>query len=110
MVNDLDELISIYERRRRAPLHFLAKADNARFSAFLLWRLKDDDHRDHLVEAQYSGTSFIALNEAFRREAALALELIIKSLIAQQIECCVAKPGVIKVRPTHDLVTLWDDA
>jgi hypothetical protein len=29
-------MISIHEMRRRAPLHFLVKADNARFAAYAI--------------------------------------------------------------------------
>lgn len=106
----MNETVSIHERRRRAPLHFLARAENARFSSFLLWKSKNDDNHEYALEAEYGGSPSIALEEAFRREAALSLEFIIKASIAQQIESDCAKPGVIKVRPTHDLVSLWEDA
>ncbi len=109
-MSDPHETISAHERRRRAPLHFLAKADNARFSASLIWDAMEGDHRDHASNVSYGGDPSIALQEAFRREASISLELIVKAVVAQQIECGIAKGGVTKVRPVHDLPGLWADA
>ena len=68
---------STFEWRRIAPLHFWAKADNARLSAATLWHLCEDDVAVRAVigEVGYRGTPAIAYEEAFWREAAVALEL-----------------------------------
>ncbi len=50
------------------------------------------------------------MEEAFYREASLALELIIKAVIAQRIEMGRALRDVVQVRPTHDLDKLWNEA
>ena len=62
MSKGLDPLISAYERRRRAPLHFEARASNALHCARVL------------IEAGPLATS-----EGFAREASIALELIVKA-------------------------------
>lgn len=104
--------LSAHERRRRAPLHYVAKADNARFAAYLLWEANKKNGRLKAAanRAAYGGNPRISLTEAFRREAAVAIELMIKAVIAQRIEIGKAKPHVVRVRPTHDLVSLWADA
>jgi hypothetical protein len=103
--------LSAHERRRRAPLHYEVKADNARFAAFVLWENGDKGRLKATAKrASYGGNPRISLGEAFRREAAIAIELMIKAVIAQLIEIGKAKPHVVKVRPTHDLVSLWADA
>jgi len=48
--------------------------------------------------------------EGFIREATLALELIVKAVIAQRLELQVAPEGVSTIRTTHDLPSLWKDA
>jgi hypothetical protein len=122
----MDAPLSTRERRRRAPLAFRAKADNARFVAYLLWQearkppLSWPWNRPHadpsetLSEAAsksgYYGTPSIAAHEGFLRESALALELIVKTVIAQKIELGCAPSGVVRVRPVHDLPRLWTDA
>jgi hypothetical protein len=109
-MDDYDYL-SIHEIRRRAPLHYWAKADNARFAAYCLWRLRDrGKNKAAAKEAKYGGAPTIALAESFQREASIALELIIKAVIAQRIECGVANLTTQIVRPTHDLRRLWEDA
>jgi hypothetical protein len=74
-------LMSIHEQRRRAPMHFAAKADNARFSAYLIATVSEEEVRRAAGQISYGGTPHIALGEAFRREASIALELIIKAVI-----------------------------
>ena len=44
------------------------------------------------------------------RESCLALELIIKAVIAQKVEIGIAAEHVVRVRTTHDLPSLWIDA
>lgn len=104
----MQEPISIHEMRRKAPLHFLAKADNARFAAYAMHTLTDEAASRCAGEIEYGGTPHVALQESFRREAAIALELIVKAVVAQRIES--GKSKAIKVRATHDLLDLWADA
>lgn len=96
--------------RRKAPLHFEAKAENAHFTAFVLWSLIQTDLNNFKSELGYSGTPGVALGESFGREASLALELIIKAVIAARIEKNCGKLGQKSVRATHDLLHLWNDA
>ena len=51
---------STFEWRRIAPLHFWAKADNARLSAATLWHLCEDDVavRAIIGEVGYRGTPY----------------------------------------------------
>ena len=102
--------ISVHERRRRAPLHYYVKAENAQFSAYVLWSASSEVQPKAREVTGYGGSSEIALLEAFWREAAIAVELIVKAVIAQRIELGCAKAHVTRVRPTHDLPSLWADA
>jgi hypothetical protein len=105
-----DEATSIHEMRRRAPLHYEARADNARFAAYAIVTLDQKAQRRCAEQLGYGGDPRAPMGEAFFREAALALELIIKAVIAQRIEMGLAMRHVVRVRPTHDLVALWGDA
>jgi|ERR1043166_2306654 hypothetical protein len=97
--------------RRRAPLHFEARADNARFIAYLLDQgLSDNCVSQVKAGVNYGGNPRIAMFEAFRREAAISLELIVKAVIAQKIESGVAPAHVVSVRPVHDVPKLWQEA
>jgi len=102
--------LSIHECRRRAPLHFLAKADNARIAARVLWDAAAGDHDGIVAAIGYGGTPHVALHEAFLREASLAIELILKGLVAQRLEMGVSKLPNLRPSNTHDLLRLWDDA
>lgn len=103
---------SIFEWRRLAPAHFWAKADNARLSAATLWHLYEDAalFQSVIDDLAYGGTPSIAYGEAFRREAAIALELIIKAVIAQQMKMRGADPATEGVPATHDIPALWAQA
>ena len=101
---------SIDEMRRKSPLHFEAKADNARYAAYAMHSLDKEVAVRFANDIDYGGTPSIALNESFLREAAIALELIVKAVIAQRIESRTSIATVTKVRATHDLLALWDDA
>ena len=106
----MEDSISIHESRRRAPLHFWVRAENAHFAAYSLW-LASSQAQDAAAERiDYHGSTQIALLESFRREAALALELAIKAVIAQRIENGTSLPCVTRVRPVHDLPELWREA
>jgi hypothetical protein len=73
---------SIFEERRRAPAHHWARAENARYCAFVLWSFPKRHAAKAKAKAKiaYGGTPAVALDEAYKRKAALALELIIKAL------------------------------
>lgn len=97
--------LSIFEIRRRAPLHFQARSENARFSAYVLENM--DDRQHHAAAALgYSGDPNIALHEAFIRESAVALELMLKALVAVRIERGIDLV-THSVPMTHDVVRLW---
>lgn len=93
---------SIWDMRRKAPFHFLAKADNARMSAYVLSHVAENSAADFASEAGYNGTANIALYEAFKREASIALELILKAILC--VKNKVAPPA------THDVYKLWSQA
>ena len=106
----MDRFPSIHALRRRAPLHFWAKAGNARFTAHALWTMESSGQQECAKRINYGGSPAIAAREAFRREASIALELIIKAVIPQRVEIGIAMQYVVRVRATHDLVSLWKDA
>jgi hypothetical protein len=106
-----DMPISIHEIGRRAPLGFWAKADNARFVAYLLWQaVPPESLSEAISRSNYHGTPSIALHEGFRRESALAFELIVKAVIAQKIELRIAPSNVRRVSAVHNLPRLWAEA
>ncbi len=97
--------------RRRAPLHYLTKANNARLNAAILSNQIDDKSLSDAINlTDYSDSPGIALLEGFRREASIALELVIKAVIARKIEMGTAPKHVVRVRPTHDVTRLWNEA
>lgn len=101
---------TLLELRRRAPLHFWAKAENARFVAATLWNSKGGLRPSGAARPEYCGDPAIALNEAFLREASIALELIIKAVIAQQIEYGPDEVRSNIVKYTHAITDLWREA
>lgn len=103
---------STFERRRIAPAHWWARADNARLSAATIWQLRDGGDFTSAIKASiaYGGSPSIAYGEAFQREAAVALELITKAVIAQRMTMRHADPAFESVPTTHDLPTLWGQA
>jgi hypothetical protein len=107
-MSETSHIHTFNEMRRKAPLHYLNRARNARFSA---WVIKDAQSRS-LAEAidatSYDGSPSIALHESFLREACVSLELILKAVIARKIEKQVVR--IDAVPPTHDLTSLWEKA
>lgn len=97
------------EQRRRSALRYWNAAENARLSARVLW-LTSEDTANGISEDISGSFNSSALIEAFNRESAVALELVIKTVIAQRIENGTARRDVTKVRPTHDLRVLWGEA
>jgi HEPN domain-containing protein len=70
-VKERKENETIWDLRRRAPAHFWARAENAYTCAKVLFDQKGETHN-------------LALYEGFIRESSIALELILKALIAEQ--------------------------
>ena len=104
------ETLSTFEWRRLGTGGWYSKARNARFAALALAKLCDEDIALKFAkDTDCHGTPSIALYEAFSREAAISLELIIKAVIARTLELQNADPATIGVRPTHDLPALWND-
>ena len=93
---------SIWEKRRKAPFHFYAKASNARMSAYILSHIRENSYADLKSEAGYGGDPAIALREGFLREASIALELILKAIL------CLKKNEA--PRAIHDVYELWSEA
>ena len=93
---------SIWDMRRKAPFHFLAKADNARMSAYVLSHSDRNSVGDLAATAEYGGDCGIALGEGFRREASISLELILKAIL------CVKTKGTPS--NIHDVYELWSRA
>ncbi|MBY6042502.1 HEPN domain-containing protein [Phaeobacter italicus] len=93
---------SIWEKRRKAPWHFFAKADNARMSAFVLSHIDKAQADQFSQDAGYGGDHAFALGEGFRREAAISLELILKAILCVKTK---SPPP-----PSHDVYDLWAKA
>ncbi|WP_299443844.1 hypothetical protein [uncultured Rhodospira sp.] len=107
-MSETSHIRTLNDMRRKAPLHFLNRARNARFSA---WVIKDAQSRslaEAIVTTSYDGSPSIALHESFLREACVSLELILKAVIARKIEKQVVR--IDAVPATHDLTLLWDKA
>jgi len=93
---------SIWEIREKAPHHYHSRACNALLCARLLADLIEGSAIEDLSKLNVSIPNQIALSESFQREAALAIELILKSVI------CAER----KQKPTfgHDVYKLWNVA
>jgi len=100
----------VFEWRRYG--HWSSSAQKARFAAFALWRLHDKSRLDEAIrECDYpSGDASLAVTEAFDRESAVAMELIIKAVIANRLIAARANPVQAGVPATHDIPTLWVEA
>jgi len=92
--------------------HWDSRAIKAHFSAFVLWRVLQGPHIDEIAnECSYTGgDASLAVMEAFQRESAVALELIIKAVIARNYKARGADPATEQVPATHDLPELWRTA
>ena len=94
---------SYFERRSKAPLHWFKRANNARYSAFVLWKVFEDEEiiKRLAEECHYGDSPSVALDEAFLREAAVAIELIVKAVIACK---------KLDIPNIHNLPILWEKA
>lgn len=91
--------------------HWKSSAEKTRFSAFVLWELSTDSNLIETMKAKCpngTGDSSLTLSEAFRRESALALELVIKAVIARKITDGILGPE--KLQLSHNIPELWKTA
>jgi hypothetical protein len=86
----VQRMISVFEQRRREPLYFATRAAGALRSASVL--------------------SKADLWDGFTREGSLALELIIKAVIAQRLELGEDLGSITRVPATHKIPELWSQA
>jgi hypothetical protein len=100
----------LYEWRRFG--HWDSTAAKARFAAYVLWRMREGSlHAEMARECGHeNGDADLALLEAFRRESATALELVVKAAIASRLRARVADLASEGVPTTHDLPELWQEA
>ena len=100
----------LFEWRRFG--HWRTSAAKARFSAYVLWHMQDDSQLiDMARESGHLGGDYtLGVSEGFRRESAIALELIVKAVIAKALEAQAADPATECVPATHDLPKLWKQA
>ena len=91
--------------------HWSTSASKARLCAFLLWQAREPARLTALErDAAYSnGDASLAMIEGFDREAAVAIELIIKAVIAKAMELRRASEKE-RVPASHDIPKLWQDA
>jgi hypothetical protein len=92
--------------------HWRSSAAKARFSAYVLWHMLDDSRLIEMArECGHLGGDFkLGIVEAFRRESAVALELVVKAVIANRLQARAADPETEGVPTTHDLPKLWKQA
>lgn len=91
--------------------HWSTTADKAWLVAFLLWQSRDPVRVAQLEQdaSYHHGDAALALSEGFERESAVALELIIKAVVAKQLELRGGMPAE-RVPATHDIPKLWEQA
>jgi hypothetical protein len=100
----------VFEWRRFG--HWNSSAAKARFSAFVLWSLRGDAWIGEMADkcGHQRGDDKLAISEAFCRESAIALELIVKAVIAHNLQARGADPPIEGVPATHNIPKLWKDA
>lgn len=97
--------------KRKQYGHWKSSAEKTRFSAFVLWELSTNASLIAEMKAKCphgTGHSALTLSEAFRRESALALEFVVKAVIARKIEDGLLTPD--KLLLSHDIPKLWKNA
>jgi len=93
-----------YEVARRSPLGFWSKADDARYVAYCLWTLRHGTPIDPAAIGGSIESAKGALFWGWLREISLALELIIKAVIAQKENF---KDSPSSVPNSHNVPQLW---
>lgn len=107
----MEKHITLHELRRRAPHSFLRMAVDAHFSAFFLYNTLPSQASEHAQHLGRNEGGMKALRDAFRREATLSLELILKAVIAKRYEILFLKQEKWNQVPAHhDIVKLWSEA
>jgi hypothetical protein len=91
--------------------HWDTSVEKAHLSAFVLWQARESTRLAALQrDRHYSGgDADLAMLEGFGRESAVAVELIIKAVIAKQLRLRYAAVSE-RVPVTHDIPKLWQDA
>jgi hypothetical protein len=98
---------STFHWRKEAPLHFWAKADNARACTYRLYHHAHESI-DYKKVCGYNGDPSIGFHEGYLREAAVSLELIIKAVISTLNEKSKRNGKVTYGIPkNHALPELW---
>lgn len=92
--------------------HWRSSAAKTSFSAYVLWHMLDDSRLIEMAhECGHLGGDFkLGIVEAFRRESAIAIELVVKAVIANRLQARAADPETEGVPTTHDLPKLWKQA
>lgn len=92
--------------------HWRTSAAKTRYSAFLLWKLRSDPWIETMADECHhkQGDGALAVMEAFNRESAIALELIVKAVIAQNLQDSGVDTATVGVPATHDVPKLWNEA
>lgn len=100
----------VFEWRRYG--HWDSSAAKARIAAYVLWQMKDASRHSELAQecGHVSGDTSLGISEAFRRESALALELVVKAVIAKKLRERAADSATEGIPATHDLPKLWREA
>ncbi|MEO8381289.1 MAG: hypothetical protein ABI779_16645 [Acidobacteriota bacterium] len=99
---------NVFEWRRFG--HWDSSAAKARLSAFVLWKSIDRSAELGAECGHHGGDAGLALGEAFSRESAIAIELIVKAVIARRMQKRGADPAKEGVPATHDVPQLWKTA
>lgn len=104
-LEDKRGMTTVHEMRRNAFHHYRARAGNARVCA---WTLAHAGERmDGPPDLSPNIATGVAWHEGFLREAAIAIELLLKSAICLRIE---AGDRTLPVPLTHNLPQLWTEA
>jgi hypothetical protein len=100
----------VFEWRRFG--HWDTSAAKARFAAFVLWEMSHAAQSQDFAAAcnHKGGDAGHGLLEAFKRESAIALELVVKAVIASKMRARSADPAREGIPATHDLPRLWSEA
>lgn len=100
----------VFEWRRFG--HWRTSAAKARFSAYVLWHMREDSRLSEMAQdcGHLAGDYALGISEAFCRESAVALELVVKAVIASALEARTTDSTTEGVPATHDLPKLWKQA
>ena len=100
----------VFEWRRYG--HWRTSAAKARYASYVLWQMRGQSRSAELAaECGHNGGDIdLSLSEAFRRESAVALELVVKAVIVKRRQDRSADPTTEGIPATHDLPKLWLEA